>query len=275
MIKNNQLVGYIYCAISPSGKKYYGKTITTIENRKNFHREYSLDRKNIFCCAIRKYGFNNFLWKQIEERFVNLSNNLRQDKIELNKILSEREKYWIKKDQTHLRKYGYNSTIGGEGVIGYVYTEDQKKKRSENSIGDKNGMYGKSTYDVWLDKYGKEEANIRKLNQHIKIIARITGEGNPMYGKNHLEKSKQKMRKAKLGTKASDESKNAMSISQNKRFTKQEERNKSSQKGEKNGMFGKCAYDIWLEKYGKEEANIRREKANLKRKQFWHDRITK
>ena len=30
-------------------------------------------------------------------------------------------------------------------------------------------MYGKSVYDVWLDKYGEEEANIRLKNMKEKL----------------------------------------------------------------------------------------------------------
>lgn len=42
--------------------------------------------------------------------------------------------------------------------------------------------------------------------------------------------------------------------------------------GEKNGMHGRCAYDIWVEKYGIEEANKRREETNKKRLQKWYNK---
>jgi hypothetical protein len=43
------------------------------------------------------------------------------------------------------------------------------------------------------------------------------------------------------------------------------EKNKVNSKGENNGMFGTCAYKIWIEKYGKEEADKKQQihKANL------------
>ena len=39
--------------------------------------------------------------------------------------------------------------------------------------------------------------------------------------------------------------------------------------GEKNPMFEKSVYDVWVEKYGIKEADKRKEKANIKRKQTW------
>ena len=60
-----------------------------------------------------------------------------------------------------------------------------------------------------------------------------------------------------------------MSDAQHKKFEDINERNKCSQKGKENGMYGTCAYDIWVEKYGIKEADKRKEKANIKRKQTW------
>lgn len=44
-------------------------------------------------------------------------------------------------------------------------------------------MKGRSLYQVWVDKYGKEEADIRILNYKEKHRINSTGENNPMYGK--------------------------------------------------------------------------------------------
>lgn len=54
---------------------------------------------------------------------------------------------------------------------------------SNSMKGSKNPMFGKSIYDIWLNKYGKAEADkkIILLNEKRKINA--TGEKNPMYGK--------------------------------------------------------------------------------------------
>ena len=103
------LTGIIYCAISPNGKKYYGKTINGLNRRKKL-RENSANRNslNYFHRALRKYGHNNFIWEIIETIE-------KDDKKELIDVLSQMEIYWINKDQTNNLKYGYNMTPGGDG----------------------------------------------------------------------------------------------------------------------------------------------------------------
>ena len=71
--------------------------------------------------------------------------------------------------------------------------------------------------------------------------------GNPFRGKKHSDKSKENMKKAQQ---ALDKKNNP--IYQSKEF-----REKSARKGSKNGMYGKTIYGVWLEKYGKEEADRR------------------
>lgn len=54
-----------------------------------------------------------------------------------------------------------NRTDGGEGVSGWVATEEWKKKNSENRIGKKNGMYGRKRSDE--EKAAVSEANTGKV----------------------------------------------------------------------------------------------------------------
>jgi len=55
--------------------------------------------------------------------------------------------------------------------------------------GDKNAMYGKSVYDIWINKYGKDTADImwkeKSKNQSTKMI----GENNPFYNKTHTKET--------------------------------------------------------------------------------------
>lgn len=83
-------------------------------------------------------------------------------------------------------KKGYNKTKGGSGTVGYQWTEEDRETRG--------------------DKY--------------------SGEGNPFYGKQHSEETKQKISEAKRGTKLSEEHKRK--ISENHRDIS----------GEKNPMYG-------------------------------------
>jgi ribosomal protein S21 len=63
----------------------------------------------------------------------------------------------------------------------YTQTDDFKRKCIK--AGESNGMHSKSLYDVWLTKYGKEEADKRQANLNIKRSENALGVKNGMYGK--------------------------------------------------------------------------------------------
>lgn len=59
-----------------------------------------------------------------------------------------------------------------------------KKRRSETSKrGEENPMYGRSVYEFWLKKYGKDEADHKMDETKRKWSAAFSGENNPMFGK--------------------------------------------------------------------------------------------
>lgn len=104
--------------------------------------------------AIRKHGAESFTIETLEEC---------PDK----QTMKAREIHWIAELNTcHGR--GYNATEGGEGVHGYVWTEEALKNLSESRMGEKNHNFGK----VWAPN---------------------KGEDNPMFGKNHSEEAKAKI----------------------------------------------------------------------------------
>lgn len=85
-----------------NGKVYIGKTLQTIEERFKEHCRSSKqkDKENRpLYRAFNKYGIENFIITQIEECSE--------------KIVNEREKYWIEYYGSF--KYGYNATKGGDG----------------------------------------------------------------------------------------------------------------------------------------------------------------
>jgi len=85
-------IHYIYCYTNTiNGKKYIGRTIN-ISQRKNQHKADSKSRKTTFYCAIRKYGYHNFLFEILEETYAP----------------QERETHYIREYKT-LRPHGYNS----------------------------------------------------------------------------------------------------------------------------------------------------------------------
>jgi hypothetical protein len=65
----------------------------------------------------------------------------------------------------------------------YTKTAEFKEKISKVTSGKNNGMYGRSFYDIWLEKYGKKEAD-KRLNQFKeKQSLNNRGFNNSMYGK--------------------------------------------------------------------------------------------
>jgi hypothetical protein len=101
--------GIIYCATSPSNKKYYGLSTFSLVQRKKGHI-YNAFIKNIdtyFYNALRKYGFDFFNWEIIEKIESNSKENLL-------KQLIKKEISYIYKNNTYDRRFGYNSTYGGD-----------------------------------------------------------------------------------------------------------------------------------------------------------------
>ncbi len=175
--------------------------------------------------AITKYGRENFK-KEILETC--------NSKEELN----DKEIYWIEK--LNAIKEGYNIATGGEG--GDTYSNNPNIKNIKNKfIGDKNPMYGRSVYDIWLEKYGKDEADkrLKKSSDKFKISTNCKawnsnkknvysketlkkmsdckkGEKNPMYGIKLNKETRNKISVANKGKKRSEEVKEKMRESSKK-----------------------------------------------------------
>jgi len=62
-------------------------------------------------------------------------------------------------------------------------TDGFRKKMSDVTSGKNNPMYGKSVYDIWFKKYGKEIADQKQLEASKKKSKNSSGKNNPMYGK--------------------------------------------------------------------------------------------
>jgi hypothetical protein len=62
-------------------------------------------------------------------------------------------------------------------------TDEFRQKMSKISYGKNNPMYGKNFYDIWVKKYGKEEADNRMKEFNKKQSLRTSGKNNPMYGR--------------------------------------------------------------------------------------------
>jgi group I intron endonuclease len=177
--------------------------------------------------AIKQFGKENFK-KEIIERCANYD------------TLCKREEYWIEFFNATNTEIGYNRAkkTGKNFMFGLRQTDEHKRKISlantgkinskehrkkislatkgkpkhdqlfknkqrTRNLGNNNPMFGKTVYDVWVEKYGKEEAD--KKQQHlIEAHSKSTpkGEKHPMhngglykiwftkYGKEEAEKRK-------------------------------------------------------------------------------------
>lgn len=65
----------------------------------------------------------------------------------------------------------------------YTQTDEFRAKQRIANLGKNNSMYGKSIYDVWVEKYGKEEADKKQKELNKKRSKNAKGKNNPMYGK--------------------------------------------------------------------------------------------
>lgn len=158
-----EIVG-VYAIINTINNKIYIGRSIDIEARIKVHFFNNFKLQDFLHRSIRKYGVKNFKWYIVEL--------IERDSIKkLNTELNNREKYYIKKFKT-FGKEGYNLTKGGEGTIGYKYSEEEIIKNSERN-------------------------KLRFKNK----------ENHPMFGKHHSEESKEKNRQAHLGKKQSEETK--------------------------------------------------------------------
>ena len=116
---------------------YIGFTSVSMEDRARAHLKNSKTIKNKFYNAIRKHGWNYFSWETIYQS------------LDFEHTLNVMENYFINQHDSY--KNGYNSTLGGEGTIGLIITEEQRQRRSEIA----NRVYQKMTTHVRKEKFGR------------------------------------------------------------------------------------------------------------------------
>lgn len=143
----------------PNCKKQIGHT-----NRKNCN---SGQKKNRFCGKCRA--------KEV---------NFRPETISRRKLLGEKYKIsLIGKNNPFYGKRHNEDTKEKLRNMDRSFTQTKEFKDKCAKKGNENGMYGKSVYDVWLKKYGEQEANKRMLSLKDKLSKALSGQNNPMYGK--------------------------------------------------------------------------------------------
>lgn len=142
----------IYCHLFPNGKRYFGQTKRTLEER--FGKN-GINYKDspLLWNAIQKYGWENISHILIKDDLT---------KEEANKY----ETAYIKSYKTYDRNYGYNLTFGGDGNNQYDY---------------------QNIYDLWLSNLSIKEI-AQQLDCSPKTV-RIALNSYGISGKERISKS--------------------------------------------------------------------------------------
>jgi len=207
-----------------NGKEYIGFTSKHIKERWQGHLRKTKEKNNNchFHNAIKKYGED--VWE-----FQTLYEN--ENDIWVKNVV---EPFFISLYDTY--NNGYNSTLGGDGMLGIIISEETKIKLSEAGRGKRNPFYGKKHSEEAIKKISdaskgriQSEETKRKISEtlkeppkpqipnrlseesRIKLRKMNTGEGNPMYG---ITGERHPM----YGTKLSEEVKRKISKSKRKRI---------------------------------------------------------
>lgn len=194
--------------------------ITNLKNNKCYIGQSKSieDRKNKHLTLLRNNKHNNQhlqnAWnKYLEESFIfEIIEELSYDKIDL---LNEREKYWIDYYNSFDNNFGYNNTLGGDGIKGYTHSDEAKKKISESSKGRTlteehkqkliNSITGRKKSKEELEKLSNA-AKGRKISEwHKKQLI----EGRKNY--KMTDEVKQKISNSRKGFKMSEEQKKKLS----------------------------------------------------------------
>lgn len=159
-----------------NNKIYIGKTVNKFSKRKSQHK-YSAFKANsntYFHKAIRKHGWDNFEWEII-------------DKANDNDELCEKEIYWINFYNSTNNNLGYNLTGGGEGVVGFTFSDESiermrvaqlgKKRTKEHRKSISEGLIGREVSEETRDKISEaQRGKPRKTKGENHGCAKLTNE---------------------------------------------------------------------------------------------------
>ena len=165
----------VYKHTAPNGKVYIGITSSAAEDRwKNGH---GYSRQSYFFKAIQKYGWENFtheiLYSDLEEQTA-----------------KDIEVRLIREYNSTNKDFGYNVTLGGDGMRGYVPPQNVRDKIARANRGKVRSPESRRRISMAkLGTHPSDEARRNMSQNH----SDVSGERNPMWGKNHTEETRRKI----------------------------------------------------------------------------------
>ena len=141
----------IYKATNKLNGKCYIGFDSHWPNRKVCHKSASKKQNSKFYNAIREHNWDNFVWEVIYQSYDG------------HHTLKFMEPHFIKEHNSFY--CGYNSTLGGDGILGHKHSEENKQKI-------KNALQGKKHSKEWCDNISKSLKGKSRLD--------ILGDNNPM-----------------------------------------------------------------------------------------------
>jgi group I intron endonuclease len=160
----------IYKATNTINGKVYIGFDSNWPNRKRYHKSQHKKTESKFYNAICKYGWDKFDWEV-----------LYQSK-DGNHTLKNMETYFI--EQFNSFSNGYNSTLGGDGILGFKHNKEQIQKRTNKVKGRKHSI--EWCENISKGKKGKPRLYMIKNNpMHNpeivkKLMAKRQGRNHPL-----------------------------------------------------------------------------------------------
>jgi hypothetical protein len=151
----------------------------------NSKRLDKLERNKFHDSISKKYGLSRTVVFETEHEQEALDKEI--------ELISELKTYFFDNDES----WGANFTKGGEGISGYVFTEEQKMILSEACSGDKNGMFGKHHSEETIAKIKENSSGWHHTDEAKRILAESAKKIHT--GRKRSEETRKRMSESSLG----------------------------------------------------------------------------
>jgi hypothetical protein len=112
------------------------------------------------------------------ERKKKMSENMKGDKNPMFGKTGEKNPFFGKNHTEETKK-----KMNSNKDYSVYKTDEFRNKISKTTKGNKNPMYGKNFYQVWVENFGEKIADEKLVQFKLKVSTNSSGNRNPMYGK--------------------------------------------------------------------------------------------